>query len=274
MTTAVEKRLAGVKNIVVVLSGKGGVGKSTVACQLALTLAAAKGLRVGILDVDICGPSVPKICGVEDGAVVQGPAGWAPATLALPDGSPGSLSVMSIAFLLASKNDAVVWRGPRKDAVIQQFLGEVEWGALDYLIIDTPPGTSDEHISLCEALRPLNPAGAVIVTTPQDVSLDDVRKMFSFCTKLNLKCIGVVENMSGYVCPHCAECTNIFGSGGGMRLAAEHRVPFLGSIPIDPALARAEDEGMSFLAAGLASSPATEALRYVVGCIEKEVAKS
>jgi len=262
-----------VKNIVVVLSGKGGVGKSTIACQLALTLALKKGLRVGLLDVDVCGPSVPKICGVEDGQVIQGPSGWTPARLRLPEGSAGSLDVMSIAFLLASKNDAVVWRGPRKDAVIHQFVEDVAWGDLDYLIIDTPPGTSDEHITLAEILRPLQPAGAIIVTTPQEVALDDVRKMFSFCTKLGLRCLGVVENMSGYVCPHCAECTNIFGSGGGLQLAAEYRVPFLGPVPLDPALARAEDEGKSFLASSAtATSPAVAGLTLVVENIEKEVA--
>ena len=154
-----------------------------------------------------------------------------------------SLTVMSIAYLLPNATDAVVWRGPRKTEMIRQFVLDVEWGPLDYLIVDTPPGTSDEHMTICELLGPLNPTGAVIVTTPQMVSTDDVRKELSFCHKLKLRCLGIVENMSGFVCPHCAECTAIFSSGGGRKLCEMYDATFLGAIPIDPALCVAEDEG-------------------------------
>lgn len=245
------KLLPNVKHIVMVLSGKGGVGKSTVSCQLAMALAFRQGLRVGILDVDICGPSVPKIVGVEGASIVSGPRGWLPVERKVDDEQQntkgGELKVMSIAFLLPDPSNAVIWRGPRKDAMIKQFLTDVDWGQLDYLIIDTPPGTSDEHMTLCEALAQSNPTGAVVVTTPQQVSVDDVKKELSFCYKLKVRCLGIVENMSGYVCPHCAECTEIFSKGGGEALAASYEVPFLGALPIDPALSLSQDEGSPFL---------------------------
>eukprot|EP00756_Hemistasia_phaeocysticola_P061824 Hpha_TRINITY_DN5228_c0_g1::TRINITY_DN5228_c0_g1_i1::g.116710::m.116710 len=240
----VADRLANVKHVVVVLSGKGGVGKSTVACQLALSLAST-GARVGVLDVDLCGPSVPKILGVEGQDVRQGEGGWIPVSAA----GPNDVKVMSIQFLLQSDADAVIWRGPRKDACIKQFLGDVCWGELDYLVIDTPPGTSDEHITLCECLKNVPRVGAVVVTAPQQVSTDDVAKELSFCKKLGLQVLGVVENMSGFACPHCAGCTPIFSSGGGEALAKKYDVCFLGSVPIDPRLAACEDRGEAFAAA-------------------------
>lgn len=263
MTTQPEY-LKGVKDIIVVLSGKGGVGKSTVACQLAFALALDQKARVGILDVDICGPSVPKIVGVENKNVVQGPNGWIPVEASLEVASPaaeeilsedkakgeaktGSLKVMSIAFLLPNQTDAVVWRGPRKDAMIKQFVTAVDWGQLDYLIVDTPPGTSDEHLTLCEALAALDPTGAVVVTTPQNVAVDDVKKELSFCGKLKMRCLGIVENMSGYVCPHCAECTQIFSKGGGEKLAKQYEIPFLGAIPLTPQISMSEDAGRSYV---------------------------
>lgn len=276
--------LDSIKHVVLVLSGKGGVGKSTVACQTAMALA-HEGRRVGLLDVDICGPSVPKICGVEDASVRKDAAGLLvpvqcipkPAAVSadqqdaeqpttLPNG--GSLIVMSIAYLLPSKDSAVVWRGPRKDAMIKQFIEGVRWGPLDVLVVDTPPGTSDEHLSLCEALQRHDPSGAVVVTTPQDVSTDDVRKELSFCHKLNVRCLGLVENMSGYVCPHCAECTPIFSQGGGKRLADEYEIKFLGAVPIDPTLSLAEDAGECFTQkrteSGEYASPAVRAMLAVV----------
>uniref|UniRef100_A0A0A9WV55 Cytosolic Fe-S cluster assembly factor NUBP2 n=1 Tax=Lygus hesperus TaxID=30085 RepID=A0A0A9WV55_LYGHE len=154
---------------------------------------------------------------------------------------------MSIAYLLSSDKDAVVWRGPKKDAMIKQFINDVKWGSLDYLIIDTPPGTSDEHLTLCEILAEYNPTGAVIITTPQEVATDDVKKELSFCHKLHIRCLGIVENMSGFVCPHCAHCTDIFSRGGGQRLAERYEVAYLGAIPIDPQLAIAEDQGRAFV---------------------------
>ncbi|KAJ3065919.1 cytosolic Fe-S cluster assembly factor cfd1 [Podochytrium sp. JEL0797] len=225
------------RNVILVLSGKGGVGKSTVSTSLALSLAASNH-SVGILDIDLTGPSVPRILGVSEHRVHQGSKGWVPVQVPLPMGV-GRLGCMSIGFLLKDKGDAVIWRGPKKTAMIRQFLQDVDWGTepLDYLIIDTPPGTGDEHIALVENLRDgWNVTGAVLVTTPQDVSIADVRKELSFCNKVGIKVLGIVENMSGYVCPHCSECTNLFSKGGGESLAKEHNLTFLGYIPIDPSL--------------------------------------
>jgi Mrp family chromosome partitioning ATPase len=249
------------RHVVLVLSGKGGVGKSTVACQMALMLA-LEGRRVGILDVDICGPSVPKILGVEGREVGQGPEGWRPIAVPLGEGCPGELWAISTGFLVGP-DDAIVWRGPRKNAMIKQFFTDVRWGALDFLIVDTPPGTSDEHIATCANVLPFHPSGAVIVTTPQEVSLDDVRKELDFCRAARLPVLGIVENMAGFVCPHCAECTFIFSTGGGEKLAAAQGVPFLGRVPLDPTLAACEDEGRAFVS-HFPSSPSASALRTIV----------
>ena len=221
------------------LSGKGGVGKSSVTTQLALSLSLA-GHSVGVLDVDLTGPSMPRMFNVENAKVTSAPGGWLPVPVhrADPEAGVGELQCMSLGFLLQNRGDAVVWRGPKKTAMIRQFLSDVLWGDLDYLLIDTPPGTSDEHISLAETLlkdaRPGQVAGAVVVTTPQAVATADVRKELNFCVKTNIPVIGVVENMTGFVCPHCAECTNIFGKGGGQVMAQDFNVPFLGVVPIDP----------------------------------------
>lgn len=223
-----------------VLSGKGGVGKSSVTTQLALSLSLA-GHSVGVLDVDLTGPSIPHMFGIEDAKVTQAPGGWLPITVhdATPAAGLGSLRVMSLGFLLPGRGDAVVWRGPKKTAMVRQFLTDVYWADTDYLLIDTPPGTSDEHISLAETLlqstgRPGQLAGAVVVTTPQAVATADVRKELNFCAKTGIRVLGVVENMSGFVCPNCSECTNLFGSGGGKVMAQDFGVRFLGSVPIDP----------------------------------------
>lgn len=227
--------LDSVKHIVLVLSGKGGVGKSSVTTQLALTLVARHGLKVGVLDIDLTGPSAPRMFGLEGKQVHQSTAGWVPVYCQPPSNNKGSLSVMSLGFLLQQRGDAVVWRGPKKTAMIRQLLTDMVWGDLDYLLIDTPPGTSDEHISIAEALRnAANPDGAVLVTTPQDIATADVRKELSFCKKVGFNVLGVIENMSGYVCPHCSECSNIFSKGGGQKLAQQFTLPFLGSVPIDP----------------------------------------
>lgn len=221
--------LKGVKHVILVLSGKGGVGKSTVSTQLALALK-EHGYKVGILDVDLCGPSIPYLLGLEDKEVHQCPEGWVP----VYSDQDQRLAVMSIGFLLKSRNDGVVWRGPKKTGMIRQFLGDVYWQDIDYLIIDTPPGTSDEHITVMENLRNLNCDGAILVTTPQAVAIEDVRKELTFCRKTQIPIIGIVENMSGFVCPNCSECTNIFSTGGGESLAQLAKVPFLGRLPIDP----------------------------------------
>ncbi|KAK3308442.1 P-loop containing nucleoside triphosphate hydrolase protein [Chaetomium strumarium] len=231
--------LSKIKHIVLVLSGKGGVGKSSVTTQLALSVSLA-GHSVGVLDVDLTGPSIPRMFGIEDAKVRQAPGGWLPITVHEADASAGigSLRVMSLGFLLPRRGDAVVWRGPKKTAMVRQFLSDVFWDELDYLLIDTPPGTSDEHISLAETLL-LNTteqqrAGAVVVTTPQAVATADVRKELNFCTQTGIRVLGVVENMSGFVCPNCSECTNVFSSGGGEVMANDFNVRFLGRVPIDP----------------------------------------
>lgn len=186
---------------------------------------------------------------MEIAKVTQAPGGWVPVSVhpAEPAQKIGSLKCMSLGFLLRDRGDAVVWRGPKKTAMVRQFLRDVLWGELDYLLIDTPPGTSDEHISLVETLlkqaRPGQLAGAVVVTTPQAVATADVKKELNFCVKTRIKVLGVIENMSGFVCPHCSECTNIFSSGGGKIMAEEFGVRFLGSVPLDPQFVSLVEEG-------------------------------
>ena len=203
---ALTRQLKQIKHKIIVLSGKGGVGKSTVSANLALSLA-QKGHKVGLLDVDIHGPSLPRIMGL-DGSTVE-----ILNEKLLPIPATDNLKVMSIGFLLKGSDDAVIWKGPLKMGVIKQFLKDVDWGELDYLIIDCPPGTGDEPLSVIQIIGELD--GAVIVTTPQDVSIIDVRRSVQFCRTVELKVLGIIENMSGFACPHCGEITNIFKSGGG-----------------------------------------------------------
>ncbi|KAI5706343.1 hypothetical protein M8J76_014563 [Diaphorina citri] len=239
----VKSHLSNVKHKVLVLSGKGGVGKSTFTNLLARVLAKSnESVDVGVLDLDICGPSMPRMMGLLNEQVHQSASGWSPVFL------EENLSVMSIGFLLNSPDDAVIWRGPKKNTMIQQFLSEVDWGnGLEYLLIDTPPGTSDEHLSLVQYLKGLPDIGAIVVTTPQEVSLLDVRKEIDFCRKVNIPIIGVVENMATFVCPKCTKPSEIFpkDSGGAEKMCAELSVPFLGSVPIDPLVTRHCDEGTS-----------------------------
>jgi Mrp family chromosome partitioning ATPase len=193
----IRERLTSVKRKILVLSGKGGVGKSTFTGQLAFALAADADLQVGVMDVDVCGPSIPRIMGVEGERVHQANTGWQPVYAA------DNLAVMSVGFLLRESTDAVIWRGPKKNGLIKQFMKDVDWGELDYLLIDTPPGTSDEHLSLVQYLRESGIDGALVVTTPQEVALADVRKELNFCRKVGLRVLGVAENMAGFVCPNC-----------------------------------------------------------------------
>jgi ATP-binding protein involved in chromosome partitioning len=232
-----QSRLCRIKHKVVVLSGKGGVGKSTVAVNLAAALMLA-GKKVGLLDIDIHGPSIPTMLGIERETIIGGEAGLLPVEL-------GDLKVMSLGFMLRNQDDAVIWRGPMKMGVIKQFLKDVDWGDLDYLIIDSPPGTGDEPLSVCQLIGMLD--GAVIVTTPQKVAAVDVRKSITFCRQLNVPVLGVIENMSGFVCPQCGTVTQILPTGGGKRIASDMGVPFLGSIPIDPQIAQACDNGRIFI---------------------------
>jgi len=236
--STIEKSLSKVKRKILVVSGKGGVGKSTVAAGLASQLVAS-GASVGVLDLDLCGPSMAQVFGLSSSSVHQSSSGWVPV---YPAGQ-SSLCVMSIAFLLGSQNDPVVWRGPRKSAMVTQFLRDVVWGELDYLIIDTPPGTSDEHISVVKALADVKIDGAVVVTTPQMVALADVRREITFCQTTKIPILGLVENMSGFACPCCDEVTYVYGKGGGASLASLRDIPFLGSIPIDPRMGISADAG-------------------------------
>jgi ATP-binding protein involved in chromosome partitioning len=250
-----------VKHVILVLSGKGGVGKSTVSVNLAFALA-NHGRKVGLLDLDIHGPSVPKMLGIED----QRPAVLS--NVIQPVQVTGNLAVMSMAFLLPDTSSPVVWRGPMKMVAIQQFLGEVNWGALDYLVVDLPPGTGDEALSIVQ-LAP-NVRGAVIVTTPQDVAVLDAIKAIKFIEKLDLPIIGIIENMSGMVCPHCGETINLFSVGGGEKAAKDFNVPYLGKIPLDPEMVKAGDEGRPYILRHV-DSPTWKAVDSVMENLVKQV---
>jgi len=218
-----QGRMARIKQKIVVLSGKGGVGKSTVSANLAIALARA-GNTVGLLDVDVHGPSIPRLLGLT-GKLPDMDLG-----VMLPVPWSDSLKVMSLGFLLDDKYAATIWRGPAKAGVIRQFLQDVEWGALDYLVVDCPPGTGDEPLSVLQLLGP--EATAVLVTTPQAVAIDDVRRSVGFCGTLGNNMLGLIENMSGFTCPTCSTVSEVFGSGGGEKLAQEVGIPFLGRIPL------------------------------------------
>lgn len=298
---AIAKRLSGIKNIILVLSGKGGVGKSTVSAQLAFSLA-NKGLEVGLLDIDICGPSMPKMLGLEGQEIHQSSSGWSPVYV------EENLGVMSIGFMLGNPDDAVIWRGPRKNGLIKQFLKDVDWGDLDYLIIDAPPGTSDEHISVVQFLLPSheankNLAGSVIVSTPQEVSLIDVRKEINFCRKTGVPIIGVIENMAGFVSPvatlqftdangrdvtdvirraiedKVGLGTNALGKllyakeGGAEAMAQQFDAPFLGSIPLDIEMSKAAEEGRSVFESQV-PSPCGASLTSIIDKIIKDTSKA
>ena len=231
------EKMAQIRRKLVVLSGKGGVGKSTVAVNLAISLALA-GKEVGLLDADIHGPSIPRLLKLEGQRLMT------KGELILPIEYMKNLKTMSIGFFLRQGDEAVIWRGPLKMGVIKQFLKDVHWSTLDYLVVDSPPGTGDEPLTVSQLLGPGQ--AAVIVTTPQEIALLDVRRCISFCRKLKLPVLGIIENMSGFVCPHCGKTTDIFKSGGGEKLAQEMGLAFLGRIPIDPDLVLAGDAGEPF----------------------------
>lgn len=265
--------MASVKRKVLVLSGKGGVGKSTFTAGLSWALAADEELEVsglsthyskliiqtGIMDIDICGPSIPLLMGLQDSTIHTSASGWSPAY------AQENLAVMSIGFLLPSASDAVIWRGPKKNGLIKQFLKDVEWGNLDYLVVDTPPGTSDEHLSIVQYLKEAGIDGAVLVTTPQEVALQDVRKEIDFCRKVGIPILGLVENMSGFACPNCKGESQIFAAttGGADAMAKELGLEVLGKIPLDPRIGKMCDEGKSFLDE-FPDSPATAAYLDIV----------
>ncbi|MCD1653785.1 Mrp/NBP35 family ATP-binding protein [Treponema zuelzerae] len=224
----------------IVMSGKGGVGKSTVAVNFAASLA-LQGKKVGLLDVDIHGPSVPTMLGLGDERLVGDGERIFPVEIP----SIPNLKVMSIGFMLQAEDAPVIWRGPMKNGVIRQFLEDVDWGELDCLVVDCPPGTGDEPLSVIQLIG--NSDGAIIVTTPQNVASVDVSKSINFCKQLNLPVTGIIENMSGFVCPECKKITYIFKEGGGKRLAEKYGVPFLGALPLDPAVGEAGDSGIPYV---------------------------
>ena len=230
----IEANLARVGKKILVMSGKGGVGKSTVASYLALLLS-MNGSKVGLLDVDLHGPTVGRLMNV------QGGFDTAEEGVVRPYRFSDNLSIVSLDMLLGDNKDtAVIWRGPMKISAIRQFISDIEWGALDYLVVDSPPGTGDEPLTVAQTIPD---AEALIVTTPQEISLADVRKSINFCRQVKLKILGVVENMSGLLCPHCGKEVPIFGSGGGERMAAQMGVPLLGRIPIDAEMVDSGDRG-------------------------------
>ena len=263
---AITARLAGIKHKVLILSGKGGVGKSTFTTLLAHAFATNEDNTVGIMDTDICGPSIPKMMGVETEQIHVSGAGWSPVWVM------ENLGVMSVQFMLPNRDDAVIWRGPKKNGLIKQFLKDVEWGEMDFLLVDTPPGTSDEHLSVNSFLKESGVDGALIVTTPQEVSLLDVRKEIDFCRKAGIKVLGIVENMSGFVCPKCTHESQIFQAttGGARALAKEMNIPFLGAVPLDPRIGMSCDYGESFFDAW-PDSPACTALKTVVRKLGEEI---
>ncbi len=256
-----QERLRHIRYRLVVLSGKGGVGKSTVAVNLAVALTLA-GWKVGLLDADIHGPSIPTMLGLE------GSTGHVEGGELHPVESHG-LRVLSLGFLLRSQHDAVIWRGPLKAGILRQFLSDVAWGDLDFLVVDSPPGTGDEPLSICQLLGKVD--GAIIVTTPQKIAGIDVRKCVTFCRQLGVPVLGVIENMSGFVCSHCGKVTPIFQTGGGLRIATDMNIPFLGSIPIDPKIVEACDNGEVFIIKD-AASPTAKTIREIIDKIVARVA--
>jgi len=259
----VTTSLGKIKHKILVLSGKGGVGKSTVSANLAVELS-EKGYEVGILDIDIHGPSIPKMLGVEDKKPETSEVGMSPVFF-----SP-KLKVMSMAFLLQDKDSPVIWRGPLKMMAIKQLIGDVDWGSLDYLVVDIPPGTGDEPLSIAQLIP--NCDGAIIVTTPQDVALVSVRKSINFVKQMNMPIVGIVENMSSFKCPYCGKSIDIFKTGGGLKASKDFNVSFLGRVPLDAQIVRTGDSGEPLVIKN-ADSDSAKAFLEIVENIEKNVNK-
>ncbi|EJD43763.1 cytosolic Fe-S cluster assembling factor NBP35 [Auricularia subglabra TFB-10046 SS5] len=264
----VSARMESVRHKILVLSGKGGVGKSTFTAQLGWALSADADTQAGIMDIDICGPSMPTMLGIARETVHASGAGWSP--VAVSD----NLCAISVGCMLASPSDAVMWRGPRKNGLVAQFLKDVDWGDLDYLLVDTPPGTSDEHLSVVSLLKEAGIDGAVLVTTPQEVALQDVRREIDFCRKVGVRMLGIVENMAGFVCPSCKGESVIFKptTGGAARLAEETGVPLLGRVPLDPRIGKCADYGENFMEE-YPDSPASKAFVNIIFRIKELVEK-
>lgn len=255
-----DDRMKLVKHKIVVMSGKGGVGKSTVAVNIARGLA-AKGYKVGIMDTDIHGPNVAKMLGMDDEMLYQNDDG-----IEAPVASDG-LKVVSLAMAGSDADTPIVWRGPLKMGFIKQILADVNWGELDCLVVDSPPGTGDEPLSVCQLIPEID--GSVIVTTPQDVAILDSRKSVNFSKQVNVPVLGVIENMSGFVCPDCGKTHYLFGNGGGEKAAGELEVPFLGRVPIDQRVMEAQDKGKN----AFLTAPDSEAVKVLSGIVDILVEK-
>ncbi len=256
---AINKSLGKIKNKILVMSGKGGVGKSTVAVNLALGLA-NRGHKVGLMDVDLHGPDVCRMLNLTGN--LEPPKN--PADLVPPLVYSDNVKVVSLEYMMKDRDEAIIWRGPLKIQAIRQFVADMDWGELDYLIVDAPPGTGDEPLSVAQTIPGVQ---AVVVTTPQSVALADVRKSINFCKTLEMPIAGVIENMSGFICPHCEETVDIFSSGGGEQTARDFDLPFLGRVPMDPRVVVAGDTGKPYLSSD-EDTPATKAFGAVVEAIE------
>lgn len=259
---AINKSLGRIKNKILVMSGKGGVGKSTVAVNLALGLA-RRGHRVGLMDVDLHGPDVCRMLHLEGMLVAPtDPDGLVP-----PLTYNETLKVVSLEYMMKNRDEAVIWRGPLKIQAIRQFVSDMDWGELDYLVVDAPPGTGDEPLSVAQTIQGVQ---ALVVTTPQEVALADVRKSINFCKTVEMPILGLVENMSGFVCPHCEQEAEIFGKGGGERTARDFDLPFLGRIPMDARVVSGGDSGGPYLASD-ADTPVVRAFAAVVSAVEQRL---
>ena len=255
---AVKESLGKIKNKILVMSGKGGVGKTSTSVNLAIALASA-GHKVGIMDVDLHGPDVPRMLGI------QGTPELTLNNKLSPLKYSENLKAISIESFIPSKDDAIIWRGPLKYAAIRQFIGDVDWGELDFLVIDSPPGTGDEPLTVAQII---SDAKAIIVTTPQEIALADVRKSINFCKTLKMEIFGLIENMSSLSCPHCGQMIDLFGSGGGERTARETGIRFLGNIPFDPKVVACGDSGACYQDENT-ESPVTKAFISVAEAVSK-----
>jgi len=262
---AINRSLGKIKNKILVMSGKGGVGKSTVAVNLALGLA-AEGHKVGLMDVDLHGPDICRMLNLT--GTLEPPKN--PADLVPPLVYSDNLKVVSLEYMMKDRDEAIIWRGPLKIQAIRQFVADMDWGELDYLVIDAPPGTGDEPLSVAQTIPGVH---AIVVTTPQSVALADVRKSINFCKTLEMPITGVVENMSGFICPHCNETVDIFGSGGGEEMARDFDLPFLGRIPMDPRVVIAGDTGKPYLSSA-GDSPAIKAFGAIIEAVTNRMPPS
>ena len=263
---AIKSSLGKIRHKILVMSGKGGVGKSTVSTNLALGLA-KKGYKVGLMDVDIHGPDICRMLNLNEKLQESQTAGGG---LVPPMKFGENLKVISLEYMMEDRDDPIIWRGPLKVQAIRQFVADIDWGNLDYLIIDAPPGTGDEPLTVAQNIKD---AHALVVTTPQDVALADVRKSLNFCKHVKMEVLGMVENMSGFICPHCHETVEIFKTGGGEKTAGEFGVNFLGSVPIDPKVVVGGDDGNPYLSSD-DDSPAVKAFAKIIENVEKKMSST